>query len=128
MTDQVKPTPIGEMRLVAPGVIMHRLTEGVSVNETDAESVKMATEELAAGKPVVVIVDMRKVAFADRQARNAFKDGAGGVEIATALLASRGFSEKLAGLFTRFHEPTRPVELFHDEADAIAWAQERLAE
>ena len=33
--DQVKSTPIGEMRLAAPGVIMHRLTEGVSVSETD---------------------------------------------------------------------------------------------
>ena len=126
--DQVKRTPVGEMRLVAPGVIMHRLLEGVSINETDADLVKKATEEFAAGKPAVVIVDMRGVAFADRGARDAFKEGAGGVEIATALLADRGFSEKLAGLFTRYSEPTRPVELFHREADAIAWAESLLAE
>ena len=114
------------MRLVAPGVIVHRLNEGVSVTEADADLVKQATIDLASGKPAVVIVDMRAVAFADRDARDAFKDSAGGVEVGTALLTDKGFSEKLAGLFTKFSEPTRPVEVFHTEADAIAWAESLL--
>ena len=126
--EQVKKTPIGEMTVVAPGVIVHRLTEGISVTEEDAEAVKQATEELAGGEPVVMIVDMRRVAFATRDARNSFKDGAGGVEIGTALLTDRGFSVQLAGLFKRYSEPTRPVELFDDEADAVAWAHSLLAE
>jgi hypothetical protein len=126
--ERVKKTPIGEMRLVAPGVIVHRLTEGVSITEADANLVKQATEELAGGKPIVIIVDMRKVAFANRDARDVFKEGAGGVEIGTALLTDRGFSEQLAGLFMRFSKPTRPVEVFHNEADAIAWAQSLLAD
>ena len=125
--DVTKRTPIGEMRLVAPGVIIHRLNEGVTVTEPDADLVKQATTELAAGKPAVVIVDMRAVAFADRDARDAFKDSAGGVEVGTALLTDKGFSEKLAGLFTRYSGPTRPVELFHNEADAIAWAESLLS-
>ena len=116
------------MRLITPGVIMHRLTEGVTVTETEANLVKQVTEELAAGEPVVIIVDMRTVAFANRDARDVFKEGAGGVEIGTALLTDKGFSERLAGLFKRYSEPTRPVELFHNEADAVAWAESLLAE
>ena len=112
--------------MAAPGVIIHRLNEGVTVTESDADLVKQATVELAAGEPAVVIVDMRAVAFADRDARNAFKDAAGGVEVGTALLTDKGFSEKLAGLFTKFSEPTRPVELFQVEADAITWAKSLL--
>ena len=115
------------MRLIAPGVIMHRLDEGVSITETDANVVKQVTEELAAGEPVVIVVDMREVAFANRDARDVFKEGAGGVEIGTALLTDKGFSEKLAGLFQRFSEPTRPVKVFHNEADAISWAESLLA-
>ncbi len=125
--DSTRSTPIGEMSLVAPGVIIHRLNEGVSVSEADAALVKQVTEELAAGKPIVIVVDMRAVAFAGRDARDAFQEGAGGVEIGTALLTDRGFSKKLAGLFTRFSRPTRPVEIFDREADAVAWAQSLLA-
>lgn len=121
-------TPVGEMRLIAPGVIVHRLDEGVTVDLTEANLIKEATEELAAGERVVIVVDMRAVAFADRDARDAFKDGAGGLEIGTALVVGGGFSEKLASLFTRFSEPTRPVELFYEEADAVAWAESLLAE
>jgi hypothetical protein len=124
----VRSTPIGQMRLVAPGVIVHRLEEGISVGESDAAVVKRLTEELAAGHPVVMVVDMRAVAFAGRDARDAFQEGAGGVEIGTALVTDRGFSDKLAGLFVRYSQPSRPVEIFLSESDAIAWAQSLLAE
>ena len=127
-TGEWRATPIGEMRLVAPGVIVHRLDDGVSVGDGDAAAVKQLTEEIAAGDPVVMVVDMRAVAFAGRDARDAFQDGAGGVEIATALVVDRGFSEKLAGLFMRYSQPSRPVEMFRSEEDAIAWAQSVLAD
>ena len=124
--EQSRQTPIGELRFAAPGVLIHRLAEGVLVTEADADLVKKTTAELAGGKPVVVIVDMREVGFAGREARDGVKQGAGGVEIGTALLTDRGFSEKLAGLFTKYSEPTRPVEVFHSEAAAIAWAESLL--
>lgn len=124
--DNARQTPIGEMRLAAPGVVIHRLNEGVTVTEADAELVKQATADMAAGEPVVVIVDMRDVGFADRDARDGFRD-VSGVEVGTALLTDRGFSQKLAGLFTKYSEPTRPVEVFHREADAIAWAESLLS-
>lgn len=123
----VRATPIGEMRLVAPGVLVHRLDEGISVAANDAKAVKQLTEELAAGQPVVMVVDMRAVAFAERDARDAFSEGAGGVEIGTALVTDEGFSDKLAGLFVRYSRPSRPVNVFHNESDAIAWAQTLLA-
>lgn len=124
----LRSTPIGEMRLVRPGVIVHRLEEGISVAAEDAEVVKQLTAELAAGQPVVMVVDMRQVAFAERDARDAFSEGAGGLEIGTALVTGEGFSDKLAGLFLRYSRPSRPVNVFRTESDAIAWAQTLLAE
>ena len=46
---RAKQTPIGEMQLIAPGVIMHRIREGVTVAGSDATIIKQVTEELAAG-------------------------------------------------------------------------------
>jgi hypothetical protein len=43
-------------------------------------------------------------------------------------VADRGFSEKLAGLFMQFSQPNRPLEVFYDKAEAVAWAQRQLAE
>ena len=68
------------------------------------------------------------VAYAGRDARNTFSESASGLEIATALVTTHGFSEKLAGLFVQFSEPSRPVRVFYDESEAIAWAQAQLAE
>ena len=75
-----------------------------------------------------MVVDMRAVAFAGSAARDSFQEGAGGVEIGTALVTDRGFSEKLAGLFKRYSQPSRPVEIFHSESDGIVWAESLLAE
>lgn len=118
-------TPIGEMRITEPGVLIHELDEGVAVAEGAAAEVKRITEALAAGDPVVVIVDMRAMAYADRDVRDAFST-APGAEVGTALVVKPGLSEDLAGLFTRFHNPDRPVEVFVDMSEAENWARTRL--
>ena len=120
-------TPIGEMRSVASGVLVHRLNEGVAITEADAVEVKRITERLAGGSPVVVIVEMQQMAFADRSVLEAFASAGGGVEVATGLVVDRGISEDLAGLFVRFHDPDRPVEVFERLSDAMEWGQSVLA-
>ena len=121
-------TPIGEMRMAAPGVLVHQLSEGgVTVTEDAATEVKRITERLAGGDPVVVIVDMRTLAFADRNVRNEFGSAAGGVEVATGLVVEQGMiSGELAELFIKFHDPDRPVEVFGRVPEAMAWARTLL--
>ena len=118
-------TPIGEMVLFDGGVIVHTIDDGVIVDSESALGVLEATRTLAAGNPVAVVVDLRNVGFADRASRDAFSsDPAGGVEIATALVAGSRVSQFLAGLFVK-SDPGRPTEVFEDAEVAIAWAFER---
>lgn len=119
-------TPIGEMVLADDGIIIHTIDEGATVDADAATSVLEATRSLAGGRPVAVVVDLRGVAFADRASRSMFaSDPAGGVEVATALVAGPAISEFLASLFMR-SEPERPTALFGDTDAARIWATEQL--
>ncbi len=119
-------TPIGEMTRDGR-VIVHRLDNEVVVTAKDAAEVQRITAELAGGEPVAVVVDMRSLGFADREVRQAFSDDIDGIEVATALLVSPALSAGLAALFSKFQEPSRPVKIFTDEAQAIEWAAEQVA-
>jgi hypothetical protein len=114
------------MELFDDGVIVHTIDQGAIVDERVAAGVLEATRTLAAGRPVSVVVDLRGVAFADRASRNTFAvDPAGGVEVATALVAQPRVSEFLANLFVR-ESQDRPTSVFENPADARAWAAEQL--
>lgn len=118
-------SPIGSMELDA-GVIVHTIDEGAIVDSKAALGVLEVTRMLAKGKPVAVIVDLRNVGFADKGSRSMFAtDPAGGVEVATALLAGPRVSRFLADLFVR-QAPARPTSVFEDMAAARAWAEEQL--
>ncbi len=118
-------SPIGEMNLEAR-VITHRLDPGVVVGVEEALEVQRLTAELADGTPVAVVVDMREVGFAGRQAREAFWSDLDGIEIATALLVRRSISERLAGMFVDRVAPDRPVAIFTEEEAAQAWARRHV--
>ncbi len=119
-------SPIGVMQLFDDGVIVHTIDEGAIVDATVAAGVLDATRMLARGKPVSVVVDLRNVGFADKRSRNMFAtDPAGGVEVATALVASERVSQFLADLFLR-EAPTRPTSVFEDPGVARTWAAEQL--
>ena len=119
-------SPIGVMQLLDDGVIVHTIDEGAVVDSKAAAGVLEATQMLANGKPVSVVVDLRNVAFADKGSRSMFaSDPAGGVEVATALVASARVSQFLAGLFVR-EQPARPTSVFEDPTAAKAWAAEQL--
>ena len=119
-------SPLGLMQLFDDGVIVHTIDEGAVVDSKVAAGVLEATQILADGKPVSVVVDLRNVAFADKGSRSMFAtDPAGGLEVATALVASARVSQFLADLFLR-EQPSRPTSVFVDPNDARAWAAEQL--
>lgn len=119
-------SPIGLMQLFDDGVIVHTIDKGALVDSKVAAGVLEATRMLANGRPVSVVVDLRNVAFADRGSRSTFAaDPSGGVEVATALVASERVSQFLADLFIR-EKPSRPTSVFEDPTTARAWAAEQL--
>lgn len=118
-------SPIGVMQLL-DGVIVHTIDEGAIVTSIAAAGVIEVTRMLADRKPVAVVVDLRNVGFADKGSRNMFATNpAGGVEVATALVANARVSQFLADLFLR-EELTRPTSVFEDLTAARAWAAEQL--
>lgn len=106
-------------------VIVHVIDPQAVLSPEGAREVQRVTVELAGGVPVAVLVDMREMGFAGRDARAMFSDDLGGVELATALLVSSDISAALAGLFKKYQSPDRPVEVFSDEEEALAWARAR---
>ncbi|MDH5456521.1 MAG: hypothetical protein OEY37_10645 [Gammaproteobacteria bacterium] len=117
-----KRTPIGRMYLDGR-VIVHTIDAHAALASDGAREIQRITVDLAAGSPVAVVVDMRRMAFAGRDVRGMFTDDLGGVEVATALLVSPGVSLALAGLFKKYAAPERPVEVFEDAVEALSWAR-----
>jgi len=121
-------SPIGEMVLFDNGVIIHTLDEGALVDEASAVEVLAMTEALAAGDPVAVVVDLTRIAFANHESRDVFAaNPSGGIEIATALVATARIAEFLAGRFMNTAELSRPAQLFESIDDAAQWAAEQVA-
>ncbi len=125
----VVSSPIGVMELLEGGVIWHELELAANVRYGDAQEVLRLTEELAAGRPVAVVVDMRRIGFADDDSRMAFsKSDAGGVEVATALLVQGTVAEFLAKRFTQRTPPSRSTRMFQSDRQALEWSFEQLRE
>lgn len=131
MSDQVlkrTSTPIGEMSLLEAGVLLHRLHDSVLVTPDFVEDVMRVTEDMAGGKPVAVVVDMRSIAFADHETRDTFAAfDAEGVEVATALLVGPRVATFLASRWVNESQPARATAMFQDESEAIDWARQQVA-
>ncbi len=120
-------TPVGELVLFDNGVMIHTLDAGALIDEGDAVEVLATTQKLAGGDLVAVVVDLTRIAFADHDSRNTFAGNPpGGVEIATALVASARIAEFLAGQFMKTAQPARPVQLFESVDEACRWAAEQV--
>jgi hypothetical protein len=131
MPDQVikrVETPIGEMTLLAGGVLVHRLDDSVLVTPDSVEKVMEVTAELAGGQPVAVVVDMRRIAFADHQTRDSYASfDASGSEVATALLVGPRVATFLASRWVNESQPARATRMFEDEVEAVEWARQQVA-
>jgi hypothetical protein len=121
-------SPIGQMDLLGGGVIRHVLEPAALVDAKAAAEVLRLTAELAAGGRVAVLVDLRAIGFADDDAQAMFSTSdAGGVEVATALVAHGSIASYLVKRFTTKMAPVRPVKIFESPFEALAWAREMVA-
>lgn len=121
MSDVV-PTPIGKM-WTADGVVWHRIDPGATVDTEAAQEVTRITAELTGGEPMPVVVDLRGVAFAERDARDLFASEGDEVEVATVLIVTPGTpGAAMAELWRKHSRPSRPVAVVYSEAEAAEWA------
>ena len=122
-------SPIGEMVLLDDGVIVHTLDEGAVVDTRVADQVIRDTELLAAGQPVAVVVDLRKVAYADLESREVFANKPSeSVEVATALVVGQRVAQFLATRWVDHSKPNRDTAIFEEVDEAVSWAAERLTQ
>lgn len=121
MTGEVA-TPVGTMWM-ADGVLWHRLRPGAVIDAAAAAEVNRITVELTGGAQVPTVIDLRGVAFAEREARDLFAREGDVVESATALIVTPGTpAAALAELWLRHSDPSRPVAVVRSEEEAAEWA------
>jgi hypothetical protein len=73
---------------------------------------------------VPVFVDMRAMGRLERSAREHFVSDQGGVQ-AIALVAGSAVTKMMANFFIGMRRMPVPIQMFTDEAAAIAWLQHR---
>lgn len=71
-----------------------------------------------------VYVDMRNVGKLERSAREHFVSDQGGVQ-AVALVAGSAVTKMMANFVIGMRRMPVPIQMFTDEAEAIAWLQHR---
>ncbi len=121
-------TPIGRLWLDSAGILWHRLRPGVHITKAHADETLAAVRRVTGGSKVPAVIDMRGVAFADREARNSFAGSSEtSLEVATALIVDSSFSRNLGNLFLKFSTPQRPVKMFTTEESAVEWVRGFLA-
>jgi hypothetical protein len=125
MTIRTK-TPIGIAWIDDHGILWHRLDFGVRVSSAEAHATVKALAEILGERRAPAIVDVGELQYADREARSVFANlSAQAPEIATAILVRP--DENVASAIQSFlfstHPLDRPVAIFEDEDEAVAWAR-----
>ena len=116
------PTPVGKMWMV-DGVLWHRIDPGAVIDAEAAAEVQRITGELTGGARVPTVIDIRGVAFAEREARDLFAREGDTAESATVLIVIPGTpAAALAELWQRHSQPSRPVAVVRTEEEAAEWA------
>ena len=115
-------TPVGMMWLDEAGLLWHRLDHGVTVRVEHLAGIHEAVSTVSNGKPVRAVVDISGVQFADRAARDGFAQPIDDSnEVATAVVVDSAISRAMGTLFLKLSRPSRPVQLFLDEDEAVRW-------
>ena len=124
-----RKTPIGTAWVDAEGILWHRLDFGARVTAELASQTAAVILDLTDGAAVPAIVDIGEIQYADEDAREMFARLRCAVpEIATALLVRPSVNPAPSVLAERFSEleADRPIAVFQDEQEAVAWARQFL--
>ncbi len=112
----------------ADGVI-HLVADGGLLLEVEAaRELRRQLVAVAAG-PYVVVSDLRKVSFIDREARAFFAGDEAGWALATAVIVGHdGPMQLLVDRWLADNEVRRPVRIFETPEPALVWGHKIAAE
>ena len=119
MSDDTVTTRSGSIHLREDGILCFRALPGVEQDEQEALHNLEASRQLAGGRCVPVLVDMREIAPMTRGARVAYARAE--FASAQALVVGSPFTRIVANLFLKVGRPERPARMFTSEQEAIRW-------
>ena len=102
------------------GIVQLVFTSRVATDLADALAAIDAMTELTGGRRSPVLVDMHRSGPQDRSARSEAAR-LGDAVSAVALIVDTPLSRTLGTFFLRVNKPPFPVQLFDNEASAVAW-------
>jgi hypothetical protein len=119
---------IGRLWRDGDGLLRMVILPDVLINVEDARGILAAMRELTGGPAAVVVVDLPRYANADPDTRRFF----GGPEAVSALKAIAMIVHSpvmrvVVSFLVRLSGAPFPVQLFSEEASAVAWARDHVA-
>lgn len=116
------------LTVYADGVVYAVADEGLLLDEAAAREWRRQLKAVAKG-PFVIVGDLRGVPFVDREARAVFADDEAGLLLANGVVVGReGPMRLLAERWLADHDVRRPVAIFQEPAEALAWGHSKAAE
>jgi hypothetical protein len=113
--------------LGADGLARYIAQSGADVTLADAEACHAAVLDLYQGETHPLLVDIRKVKSASREARKFFAGSTSNdTTRAVALLVSSPVSWLIGNFFLSINKPAFPVRLFTNETEALGWLRSFL--
>jgi hypothetical protein len=121
-------TRTADIHMGEDGVLHNTFLAGAEETLADAQEGMRIARQLAGGRRIPILVDMRVVKSQDHDAR-AYYNSPEVLELssAVALLVGSRVSTLIANFFLSINvkdRGRRPVRLFTDEAEALAWLKE----
>lgn len=111
-----------EISLDSSGIVICKVFKDVYMNLSDAIENIAAVKEIASGKKVPVLVDIRESKGATKQCRDYFAgDEAERVQKACALIVSSPLSVIVGSFFIGLNRTKFPTKLFRNEEPALEW-------
>jgi SpoIIAA-like len=90
----------------------------------DAQAIIGALRQLAAGRRVQVLIDIRATGGVDGDAQRHYNTEARTFATAVALVTSSTLGRIIANFVMAANEGVLPVRLFNDEASAVEWLKQ----
>lgn len=125
-SDAVFPTRTGRAFVDERGLVRFVCEPGAELDEADAIANTEAILAAAAGGRHPLIVDMRQIKSIDAQARRYHAEVSGQQFTRVALLVGSPLSRVIGNFFLGLNRSRQLLELFSDEAAAVAWLEESV--
>ena len=109
-----------KMWMAEDGVCCITISPNIEITIEDAEQILAAQIKLTGGNHTPVLVDIRQLKSATREART-FGASKAQTTLALALLVASPVGRMVGNIFISFSRPPFPTRLFTSEDDAHAW-------